>query len=268
MPSFVEHQGTFARALLHADQPAPSELCTPVRASAQRRFNVYRNNVIVGLISTLKDAYPVVARLVGDAFFDALAHAYILQHPPKSPLMFDYGAHWADFIADFAPARPVPYLPDIARLERAWGEAYHAGEATSLSLQTLANLDPAHIPQLKLALHSSLRLVRATFSVLEIWRRHVDNAPLDALELVLEPQDILIVRPASEVEVRSLPIGYHEFLSAVSMGASIAEATQCTLDVCTTFDPGVTLLALSAAHAFVLPEALALSPPQPTHGAP
>ena len=61
-------------------------------APSSRRFAVYRNNVIVGLTQTLKDAYPAVHRIVGSEFFQALARAYVVGDLPRSPMLFDYGA--------------------------------------------------------------------------------------------------------------------------------------------------------------------------------
>ena len=62
-----------------------------------------------------------------------MARAYALAEPPRSPVLMDYGAGFADFIAGFAPAASLPYLPDVARIERAWREAYHAADAEPLT---------------------------------------------------------------------------------------------------------------------------------------
>lgn len=37
--------------------------------------------------------------------------------PPQNPVMATYGSVWDDFIASFAPARALRYLPDAAPLE-------------------------------------------------------------------------------------------------------------------------------------------------------
>ena len=61
-------------------------------------------------------------------------HGPCLRHaePPRSPLLFQYGGSFADFIAGFAPAAPLPYLRDMARLEYAQGLAYHAADREPL----------------------------------------------------------------------------------------------------------------------------------------
>ena len=57
---------------------------------------------------------------------------FVREQPPRSPLLAIYGDEFADFIAAFEPARELPYLADVARLEAARTRAYHAADATPL----------------------------------------------------------------------------------------------------------------------------------------
>ena len=98
------------------------------RTPAERGLVVYRNNVYAGLADTLGEAYPAVRRLVGEDFFRALASIYLDRHLPDSASLTLFGARFPDFIETFPPARSVPYLGDVARLERAWLEAFHAAQ--------------------------------------------------------------------------------------------------------------------------------------------
>ncbi|WP_042298343.1 HvfC/BufC N-terminal domain-containing protein, partial [Paraburkholderia bannensis] len=94
----------------------PEGLVGPDALPSARRFGVYRNSVVRGLVEALRAAFPVVCRLVGDEFFTAMAHAYAVFEPPQTPVMLAYGATFPDFIATFEPALSVPYLSDVARL--------------------------------------------------------------------------------------------------------------------------------------------------------
>ncbi len=96
-------------------------------------------------------AFPAVKRIVGDDFFTAMARVYVVAEPPSSPVLMDYGVTFADFIAGFEPAASLPYLPDIARIERAWREAYHAEEAPPLDLSDLARISEADIANVRFA---------------------------------------------------------------------------------------------------------------------
>ncbi len=133
MQQLAERQRGFAAALLDPGLPMPDGLVGPDGEPGPKRFAVYRNNVVAGLTETLKDAFPAVHRIVGTDFFRAMARAYVLVEPPRSPIMLDYGAGFPDFIRQFDPAAGLPYLADVARIERAWTEAYHAPEARARS---------------------------------------------------------------------------------------------------------------------------------------
>src|SRR5262249_3240444 len=122
----AERQRDFAEALLNAGGITPPGLVGPDGIASSRRFAVYRNNVVTSLIGTLKDNYRAVHRIVGSEFFGAMAAQFVTANLPQSPIMLDYGAGFAEFIARFEPAATLPYLPDVARIERAWIEAYHA----------------------------------------------------------------------------------------------------------------------------------------------
>ncbi|TBE87315.1 HvfC/BufC N-terminal domain-containing protein [Rhizobium ruizarguesonis] len=205
---FADRQADFARALLDPHKPAPAGLVGPDGRPSEMRFAVYRNNVVVGLIETLKAAYPVVHRLVGEEFFAAMARLYVMTEPPASPIMLDYGAGFPTFIRRFEPAAVLAYLPDVARLERAWVEAYHAAEASPLPSSALGHVPPGDVPALRLVLHPSVRIVRSVFPIVGIWQANTDGIEGAQIELDDSGEDALVTRHEAEVEVRRLPAGH------------------------------------------------------------
>ena len=121
--SFLPGQADLAAALLAPERAAPAGL------APQARLAVYRNNVVVSLTDALAAAYPAVLSLVGERFFKAAAGVYVRAEPPRSPVLITYGQSFAQFLEGFAPAAKLPFLADVARLERLWLEAYHAADA-------------------------------------------------------------------------------------------------------------------------------------------
>ncbi|MCP2936872.1 DNA-binding domain-containing protein, partial [Salmonella enterica subsp. enterica serovar Typhimurium] len=85
-------------------------------------------------------------RIVGAEFFRAMARVYVRVQPPRSPIMLDYGAGLPDFIRSFEPAAVLPYLEDVARIERAWTEAYHAPEASPIDPSVFNAVAPDQLP--------------------------------------------------------------------------------------------------------------------------
>nr|MCA0807203.1 putative DNA-binding domain-containing protein [Rhizobium sp. T1473] len=241
MNGFADRQADFARALLNPEIPVPSGLVGPDGLPSVKRFAVYRNNVVVGLVQTLKAAYPVVHRLVGEEFFAAMARLYVLAEPPASPIMLDYGSGFPTFIAGFEPAAVLPYLGDVARLERAWVKAYHASEATPLPPSALSRVPPADLPALRFALHPSVRIVRSVFPIVSIWQVNIDGIEGAQIDLEEGGEDALIVRPEADVEVRRLPAGAAAFMEALQAGSLLVHALKQGLSASPCFDLAGTL---------------------------
>ncbi len=107
----------FAAALLDPDVAAPDGLVAWNGSDPAHRFAVYRNNVTSALSDVLADSFPVTQQLVGEEFFRAMARIFLRGSPPPSPILTAYGEGFPAFVADFAPARTVPFLADVARLE-------------------------------------------------------------------------------------------------------------------------------------------------------
>lgn len=246
MPSLFDLQDGFAHAVLDAAVPVPAGLNGARQRRAERRFAVYRNNVAVGLIEALAARFSVVKRLVGDEFFAAMAHRYILTEPPASPILLHYGEGFADFIADFAPATPLPYLADVARLEYARGRAYHAAEADPVGRQAFAALAPDRIGAVRVVLHPSVSILRSPHPVLSIWRVNQDEAPVAIEDWT--PQSTLVGRPHLDVEMRRLASGVDHFLIALGAGESIAGAVAVASAATETFSASDGLATLIGAN--------------------
>ncbi|MCK1446670.1 DNA-binding domain-containing protein [Bradyrhizobium sp. LA2.1] len=251
MHGFADRQADFARAILDPQKLAPSGLVGPDGRPSAKRFAVYRNNVVVGLIETLKAAYPVVHRLVGEEFFIAMARLYVMAEPPASPIMLDYGAGFPAFIARFEPATVLAYLPDVARFERAWVEAYHAAEASPLPPSALGHVPPGDVPTIRLVLHPSVRIVRSAFPIVGIWQANIDGIEAVQIDLDDRGEDALVARPEAEVEIRRLPGGAAAFIEALRAGSPIVDAMKEGLLVNPRFDLASTLRGMIEAGVIV-----------------
>ncbi|GAC1339422.1 MAG: DNA-binding domain-containing protein [Beijerinckiaceae bacterium] len=251
MPQLAERQRGFAAALLDAALPVPTGLVGPDGKASAKRFAVYRNNVVVGLTETLKAGFPAVHRIVGAEFFQAMARTYAVVEPPRSPILLHYGAGFPEFIGQFEPAAVLPYLADVARIERTWTEAYHAPEASPINPADLAALAPEDFSAVRFQLHPSARLVRSQFPALTIWRMNVADGVPEPVDLAAGGEDVLVVRPAADVEARSIPGGAFEFVQALAAGATVLTAMKAALAADHRFDLSANLAGLMRAGALV-----------------
>lgn len=226
MPAAFE--APFADALLNADRPIPCGIIAHNAAVPARRFAVYRNNVTAGLRKALQNRFPVVEKIVGEEFFAAMARVFVREQPPRSPLLATYGDNLAAFIAGFEPARQLPYLADVARLEAARTRAYHAADATPVDADQLAALDPDAIGGIRFDMHPSIQILRSLYPIVTIWAMNSGEQELLPIEN-WRGQDALVVRPYLEVEVRALPPGGASFLLALVEGRPLGGAAEVAL---------------------------------------
>jgi hypothetical protein len=242
-------QGDFAAALLDAEHALPWGLRAWNGSDLSKRFAVYRNNVVVSLVQALADGFPVVKQLVGEAFFSAMARVYACAHPPRSPVLAEYGDGLADWIAEFAPAASLPYLADMARLERARVRAFHAADAVPLSTDAMTRhlAAPVRVAQARLGLHPSLTVVRSPWAVASLWAAH-QSADTTAIGTVAldHAESALVMREGDDVIVLPAPIPTAVFVHALAAGCTLGEAaaSASVLDGADPFDLAGSLASL------------------------
>ncbi len=170
------------------------------------RLAIHRNNVIASLVDALADTFPVVQELVGSEFFRAMAAVFVRQAPPRSRILAQYGQEFPSFIDQFEPARSVPYLADMGRLEFARVRAYHAADGEAVESEALRLALPAtdFIAQLRHLSPASLSLVPSQFAIVSLWAAHQGQGDLTQID-PFEPQDALVLRDGLEVLVLRVP---------------------------------------------------------------
>jgi hypothetical protein len=246
---FAETQKAFAGAVLDAEAAVPTQVTRKEAGAPARRFRVYRNNVYAGLIDVLAGRFPVVARLVGEEFFRAMARLYVEREPPHSAVLLRYGANFANFIADFPPAAPVPYLADMAALEWLRHSAYHAADAAALPLHELASAAD-HAADAVLTFHPSLGSVRSLFPIVSIYELNIESGDVPRARLAGR-EDALVARSGLEVEIRRLPQGGAPFILALKERRPIGVAAILALRDSSAFDLEANLAGLMASGAIV-----------------
>jgi hypothetical protein len=248
----------FATALANPAAPPPAATHGRLGAPDARRFSVYRNNVAVGLIGALEARFPVSRRIVGDDAFRAMARAFASARKPRSPVMIAYGQDFPKFAADFLALAEAPELNclvevarDVAGLENAWVEAYHAEDASVATAADLSGIGPDQLAGTRIEFHPAARLLRFSAPAASIWAlsQSCDGPAPDRLI----GEDALITRPDCEVRVRILPPLAYDFASRLREGATLIEAALAADDP--EFDFGTHLVGLveSGAVSAVIP---------------
>ena len=226
-------QGEFLSAILDAKHPAPEGLLGPSGQPAGKRFDVYRNNVAVSLTEALQTGFPVVHKLVGGAFFDAMAGVFLRAHPPDSPVLSRYGDALPDFLESFPPAASLPYLPDVARLELALRLAYHAADTAPFDPETLTRLSPDRLMSTALSFAPAVQLIASSWPIHGIWRANTDP---DAPAPRACAETVLLTRPEYAPVVTALDSADAAFVSALLASDSLGHATEVATETDPAFD--------------------------------
>lgn len=219
-------QTDLARALLDPAAEVPAALRDGADRPAGRRFSVYRNNVAASLSDALEVAFPAVRAQVGAEFFRAMAGAYLRAHPPSSPLMMFYGAEMPGFLASFPPVARYPWLPDLARLELALRESYHAADADPLPPGAVAGLAPETLAATRLRVAPAIRLVRSDHPVHGLWASMRQAAPKPRRI----PQAALVTRPGHDPRPHPLSPAAGALAAALIDGTPLGEAAALAPD--------------------------------------
>lgn len=187
-------------------------------------FAVYRNTSVKARIDALRGNFPVVAQLVGEDWFGAAAAIYAEARPSDDPVMAAHGEDFPEWLADFEPARDLPYLALIARMDRAWIEAHLSADACCLDYSVVSGAGAAALAGQRLVLHPSVRLFWCDWTAPSLWlaHRHGD----DAADLVWEPggEGLMIHRPDDTVLSTRLTLAAWTFLDACRAGRSVGSA--------------------------------------------
>lgn len=205
MPDLARFQNDFADALMADEQPAPA-----FRSPA---FAVYRNTSARGAVEALRASYPTIDALLGPDMFTDVALDFRRETPPASPLLSDYGAGFADFLARQPWTSELPYLADVARLDRLWLESFLAGGADTLP-RSLCGAP-------RIALHPAARFAWLATPALTIWQAHRDG--FDELDPEWREEGALFTRPGLAVRAEPIDRATHGLLIACTVPARLDE---------------------------------------------
>jgi hypothetical protein len=231
----------FARALLDPELPCPAGLVAWNGSNPARRFQVYRNNVLVALVDALASNFVVTHELVGEAFFGRWRPS---MSAPIRPARRCWPATAPTFRLhrQLYPGRGLPYLADVARLEYLRAVACHAADVSPVGEGALAAqlADEGGLPGLRFALHPSLAVLPSRFAVVSLWAAHQGVGDLAAVVPDVA-ETALVLRTGLEVEVIEIPPASGVFIAALQSGRPLGQAAEEATALGAGFDLAATL---------------------------
>lgn len=199
-----------------------------------RGQKVYQSNGHALACHALRAAYPVLAQLLGDESFGALARAFWHAQPPVRGDAAQWGGKLPGWVRASDQLSTEPYLADVAALEWALHSAASAadGLTDASSFGLLSEHDPA---DLLLVLSPGCTTLCSAWPVVSIVNAHLHQAP--ALAQVGQrlrdgvSEDALVWRSGLRPMVREAQPGEVAFLDALLAGQTLAGALDGAADL-------------------------------------
>jgi Putative DNA-binding domain len=198
-------------------------------------LKAHANTINHARIVALEDTFPLTRQHLGDAAFNMLAREFIETDIAKASDANNIGRNFPDMLSD-------PVTTELARIEWAWLESYHAAEAEPLSLADLGGLDEASLLALPVAPHPSARFLQISVPL---------AAALNELAGTC-PAAILSIRPATEV--RLVPLETTEaavFSKACEKNATMGNLLTAVIEQSGDTDPLGPVMTLIGAGALI-----------------
>ena len=202
-------------------------------------LKAHANTISHARLVALEETFPLTRQALGDEQFNQLSRGYVETPDARACDANTIGKPFPDFLK---AAIADQSILELASIEWAWLESYHAAEAVPLSLTDLAELDEASLLALPVALHPSARLVLTA---------HPLATPLGEIS-GLRPYAILTLR--LEAEVRLLPIEQIEvaiFKAAKQNNATLGNLLSAAIEQASNTDPSGPVMKLVGAGALV-----------------
>jgi len=249
MPELLDLQHDMAGALQDAGTVSRTERWLSGDAGLiEQRLAIYRANVTAAATKALAAAYPVIQQVVGDEFFDGLARAYQRLMPSTSGDLYDYGATFAGFVAEFPHTQSLPYLPDLARLEWAVHRAYGAEDAPAWDRQALAQIEPTQQAAVRFVWATGTAIGESSFPIARIWLIHQSGFDGEFSVDWSVRESALVAREGFRVVVRALDACDAAFIASSLAGAALGPSAERALAADPGFDLGQLLGRLVASN--------------------
>lgn len=179
-------------------------------------LTVHRRNVRGARVQALINIYPVLRRVLGTRCFDTLARRYVSETPSYSADLNRAGRDFPLWLRRAQPAfAELPYLGDLARLERAVHDAYYAPDDTPAPVPLLAEA-----ARVRPRLGASLALIASPWPVDAIW--HANRDKTAAASVAARPCRAVVWRRGARVRVDAITAEHWRWLRAIRRQEGLA----------------------------------------------
>jgi hypothetical protein len=227
-PDTLRLQQAFLEDLTGTRRRSPAERSVVFRrprlGSVEDRWHVYAHGYLARITEAAGLEYAAIRRILGEAAFASLLERYLAVFPPRSFDLSRVGDRLAAFLEFDRLSIELPFLPELARLERAISEAFVARDAAPLVWTELMSLGAGAVAEMRFARTPGVALLRSDWPLHEIWRCRFEDDD-DAVSVALDgrPSNVLVYRQNARVRVDAITDGEAALVEAAAIGEASLE---------------------------------------------
>jgi hypothetical protein len=199
-PTLAELQQDLATWVLDGrDVGLAHRVVVPPGVDVSVRLGIYTDGYLARLREALLEAFPAVAKILGDGSLASMVARYRPQVPTGWCNLNYVGRALPNFLLSDRLAEELPFLPDLARLEWCVVECFHARVGEPFDLATVSNWDLEDWASARIAFQPGVALVSSRWPIhaLRAAREH-ERSEID-VDLVGRPQSVWVYREGFEV---------------------------------------------------------------------
>lgn len=199
MTDLEADQARFLAVLQQGPSAFPDGLFAGEPSRALLGLKAHANTISHARLVALEQTYPRTLEHLGHATFNVLSRDFIELPDVRQRKLMQIGEGFSAYLAQHHTDPPVA---DLAAVEWAWLESYHAADAPALALGDLAAYDEPGLLALEVILHPSSRIVATGSAVIELLPEVEANCASCAAILVTRPQHIVRLLPLSTLQAQ------------------------------------------------------------------
>jgi len=241
LKSLAEHQRWLASLILEPERldGDVSGALRPIALddveAARVRLGAYVGGYPARLVEAMEEAFPALLTILGNDAFRALVHRYRVAVPKGIYNLSEVGRNLPAFLVTDESTLRLPFLADLATLERACLCAFHAFEQAPMDPAAVAGWGLEEWGGALLSFQPAVAVVRSEWPVLDLW--NLRNTPPEArrridLALAGRPQSVLVRREGLGVLCELVSPAQGQVLEALLGGARLGEAMDGLAGLC------------------------------------
>jgi hypothetical protein len=227
-PSLAELQEAMTARILGDEGPSPLDdwIRVPGGADLEARLSVYQEGYPARIASSLSEAFPAIANILGDGSLAKLTERFIRRGLPSERNLNRIGRSLPHFLVDDPLSGDLPFLPDLAALEWAIFECFHSEPGRDFDLATTTAFSLDDWARTQITFRPGSTVVLSAWPIRELWMtRELDRSEIN-LDLAGRPEQVLVHRVGFAVETQSIDALEALALERLLDGARLGEVMQ------------------------------------------